>query len=136
MRLNVKKRIAALRRMTVKELRQRHVELFGEPTRSANRQWLFRRMAWRVQALAEGDLPERARRRAHELARDADVRLRPPKEPEEQPADQAGPGLRVVADAAEVSLGVGAALVVDADGAGPVVVLEQLHQRDQVGVGG
>ncbi len=72
--------IDALRRMTVKELRRRHVELFGEETRAGNRQYLFRRIAWRMQALAEGDLTERARRRAQELARDADLRRRPPHE--------------------------------------------------------
>lgn len=33
-----------------------------------------------MQALAEGDLTERARRRAQELARDADLRRRPPRE--------------------------------------------------------
>src|SRR6516162_8491156 len=32
-----------------------------------------------MQALAEGDLSERARRRAAELARDADLRLNPPR---------------------------------------------------------
>lgn len=37
--------IDALRRMTVKELRRRHVELFGEETRAGNRQYLFRRIA-------------------------------------------------------------------------------------------
>ena len=78
--LDVQKEIAALRRMTVKELRKRHVELFGEENRSANRQYLFRRIAWRLQALVEGDLSERARRRAQELARDADLRSRPPPE--------------------------------------------------------
>ncbi len=80
MDLDVQKEIAALRKMTVKELRRRHVELFGEENRSANRQYLFRRIAWRLQALVEGDLSERARRRAQELARDADLRSRPPKE--------------------------------------------------------
>jgi hypothetical protein len=77
---NIQKEIAALRRMTVKELRRRHMELFGEENRSGNRQYLFRRIAWRLQALAEGDLSERARRRAQELAREADLRSRPPKE--------------------------------------------------------
>lgn len=72
--------IETLRRMAVKELRRRHMELFGEENRSANRQYLFRRIAWRLQALAEGDLSERARRRAQELARDADLRVRPPRE--------------------------------------------------------
>jgi hypothetical protein len=33
----------------------------------------------RMQALAEGDLSERARQRAAELAQDADLRLSPPK---------------------------------------------------------
>jgi hypothetical protein len=39
--------------------------------------WLVKRIAWRMQALAEGDLSERARRRAAELANDADLRLSP-----------------------------------------------------------
>jgi len=67
---------AALRRMTVKQLRRRHVELFGEENRSANRQYLFRRIAWRLEAMDEGGLSERARQRAHELARDTDLRRR------------------------------------------------------------
>jgi hypothetical protein len=84
-RTNVKKEIAALDRMTVGQLRQRYAEVFGEPARSGNRQWLRRRVAWRLQALAEGDLAtraiQRARDRARELARDADLRLRPPAAP-------------------------------------------------------
>ncbi|MCX7590098.1 MAG: DUF2924 domain-containing protein [Kiritimatiellae bacterium] len=39
----------------------------------------MKRILWRLQALAEGDLSERARRRAAELANDADLRLNPPK---------------------------------------------------------
>jgi hypothetical protein len=35
---------------------------------------LMRKIAWRIQANAEGDLSERARRRAAELADDADIR--------------------------------------------------------------
>jgi Protein of unknown function (DUF2924) len=71
--------LAALRQSTVAELRRRFAELFGEPPRSSNKVWLVRRLAWRLQALAEGDLSERARRRAAELARDADLRLLPPR---------------------------------------------------------
>jgi hypothetical protein len=82
---NVKKDIAGLERMTVGQLRERYAKVFGEPARSGNRQWLLRRVAWRIQALAEGDLAtraiERARDRARELARDADLRLRPPLAP-------------------------------------------------------
>jgi len=65
--------------MTVGELREKYKEVFGEESRSNHKQFLFRRIAWRVQALAEGGLSERARRRALEIANDADLRIRPPK---------------------------------------------------------
>lgn len=82
---NVKIQIAALERMTVGQLQKRYADAFNEPARSGNRQWLLRRVAWRLQALAEGDLAtraiERSRERARELARDADLRLRPPDVP-------------------------------------------------------
>lgn len=77
-RLNIAREVASLKRMTVKELRSRYVEVFGEATRSGNKDWLWKRIAWRMQANAEGGLTERARRRAKELAGDADMRLRPP----------------------------------------------------------
>jgi hypothetical protein len=77
--LNIVNEVAALERMTIGQLRQRFAELFGEATHASNRTWLVRRIAWRLQALAEGDLSERARRRAQGLARDADLRLNPPR---------------------------------------------------------
>jgi hypothetical protein len=79
MNLNVGRELAALQRLSVKELRDRYTEAFGESTNANNRAWLIKRIAWRLQALAEGDLSERARRRAAELACDADLRLSPPK---------------------------------------------------------
>jgi hypothetical protein len=79
MTVNVGKELAALQRLTIKELKARYADLFGELTNAANRAWLVKRIAWRLQALAEGDLSERARRRAAELANDADLRLSPPK---------------------------------------------------------
>ncbi len=78
--MNIGREIAALRRMTPKELRARYAEVFGEPTRSGNKPQLIKKIAWRLQAQAEGGLSERARRRAEQLARDADIRLTPPKE--------------------------------------------------------
>jgi len=78
--MDIEMELAALRKMTAKELQQKHVELFQEPSRSCNRQWLFRRVAWRMQALAEGDITERAKERARQLVREADLRIRPPKE--------------------------------------------------------
>jgi hypothetical protein len=80
MPVNVAKEVAALQRMTTKELREKYAEVFGETTTTGNRTWLVRRIAWRLQALAEGDLSERARARAEELARDADLRMNPPTE--------------------------------------------------------
>jgi hypothetical protein len=77
--LNIVTEVAALERLSVGQLRQRFAELFGEATQASNRTWLIKRIAWRLQALAEGDLSERARRRAAELARDADLRLNPPR---------------------------------------------------------
>jgi len=76
--LNIVNEVAALQRLSVGQLRQRFAELFGETTKASNRIWLVKRIVWRLQALAEGDLSERARRRAAELARDADLRLNPP----------------------------------------------------------
>ncbi|MCK6485488.1 MAG: DUF2924 domain-containing protein [Phycisphaerae bacterium] len=79
MSLNMKKELAALEKMTVGRLQERYVEVFGEPVRSRHRQYLIRRIAWRLQANAEGGLSERARRRADELANIADVRVTPPR---------------------------------------------------------
>jgi hypothetical protein len=76
--LKIVNEVAALQRLSVGQLRQRFAELFGETTKASNRTWLVKRILWRLQALAEGDLSERARRRAAELARDADLRLNPP----------------------------------------------------------
>lgn len=81
MALNVGKELADLKQMTVRDLREKYEAVFGEPTMAGNKDWLFKRIAWRIQALSEGDLSERARRRADLLARDADLRTTAPREP-------------------------------------------------------
>lgn len=73
--------LAVLEVLSLPDLRTRYREVCGQTSRSNNRQWLVRRIAWRLQAQAEGDLTERARRRAGELAQDDDLRARPPAEP-------------------------------------------------------
>jgi hypothetical protein len=75
------KQLAELKQMTVRELREKYEAVFGEPTRAGNRDFLFKRIAWRIQSLAEGDLLERARRRAELLARDADLQTTAPRTP-------------------------------------------------------
>jgi hypothetical protein len=77
--VNIVQEVATLERLSVGQLRQRFAELFGETTAASNRTWLIKRIAWRLQALAEGEMSERARRRAAELAQDADLRLNPPR---------------------------------------------------------
>ena len=71
--------IESLRHMTVGQLKDKYRGVFGEVSRSNHKQFLFRRIAWRIQANALGGLSERARRRALELAHDADLRIRAPK---------------------------------------------------------
>jgi hypothetical protein len=98
LRLNIGKEVATLRRMSTQELLAKYAELFGEEVwKTGNRVWLVKRIAWRLQALNEGDLSERARRRAAELANDADLRLSPPRPHKPRPTAlvHAGPPRRV-----------------------------------------
>ena len=53
MELNIVNEVAALQRLSVGQLRQRFAELFGETTQASNRTWLVKRIAWRMQALAQ-----------------------------------------------------------------------------------
>jgi hypothetical protein len=77
--MNITKEVAGLQKLSVRDLQARYAEAFGEATRAHNKAWLVKRVAWRLQAMAEGDLSERARQRATELANDANLRLSPPK---------------------------------------------------------
>jgi hypothetical protein len=83
--LNIAKEVAAMERMTVDQLRDKFADVFGEAPRSRHKEWLIKRVAWRMQANVEGDLSERARRRAAELANDADLRVTAPREPQVAP---------------------------------------------------
>jgi hypothetical protein len=80
MKAAVLKEIEGLRQLTVGGLREKYRDVFGEESRSHHKDFLFRRIAWRLQANAEGGLSERAKRRALEIANDADLRIRAPKD--------------------------------------------------------
>ena len=69
---------AHLQNMNVAELRKQYEHLFGEQSKSANKQYLFRRIAWRLQAEASGGLSERACKRIEDIADDRDLRTRLP----------------------------------------------------------
>ena len=72
--------IEELRRLNIPALRRKYHELFGEQSKSSHNKFLFRRIAWRLQANAEGGLSDRARRRAAEIADDSDLRTRAARE--------------------------------------------------------
>lgn len=72
--------VVRLEKMSVSQLAKRFEQLFGEECRSRHKRYLIRRIAWRLQANAEGGLSERARQRAEELANDAEIRVTPPRE--------------------------------------------------------
>ena len=73
---DIPQQLAALRKMTVAQLREEYREVFGEPTRSRNKDWLRKKVAWRIQELAEGGLSDRARARIEELADGVPLRRR------------------------------------------------------------
>ena len=60
------------------ELRDHFETVCLEPPRSRNRDWMIKKIAWRLQANEQGGLPERVRQRALAMADDADLRKRPP----------------------------------------------------------
>jgi hypothetical protein len=76
---SIARTIDELRGLNVAALKLKYRQIFGEETRSSNKQFLFRRLAWQLQAKSEGGLSERARCRVAEIADDADIRMRAPK---------------------------------------------------------
>jgi len=76
---NVILEIAALKDKTVSQLVKRYEEVFKEECRSRNKQYLIRRIAWRLQANDEGGLSRAALKKAAELAEDAETRVTAPR---------------------------------------------------------
>jgi hypothetical protein len=64
--------IESLRKLTTKQLKERFRDVCGEESLSSNHTHLLRRVAWQLQAIAEGDLNARAIARALQLAVVAD----------------------------------------------------------------
>lgn len=76
MKKTIRDRIAQLAAMNVSALREEHCKIFGEEPASAHRQFLFRKIAWRLKADEEGGLSEAARELARGIARDTPLRNR------------------------------------------------------------
>lgn len=95
---DVPQQLAALASMSVPDLAAKYLELYGEPTRSRNRDYLKKRMAFRIQELAEGSLSARAVTRISELGdklperwRMRQVETKPSAPPPSVPADVRAP---------------------------------------------
>jgi Protein of unknown function (DUF2924) len=65
---NTQRELASLEAMTVSELAEKYRALFGIPTRTRNKEYLRKHIAWRIQELAEGGLSPRALERIEQLA--------------------------------------------------------------------
>lgn len=59
--------LAALETMNVPALAEKYRELYGEPTRSRNRAYLKKRLAWRIEANFQGGLSQGAIERIEQL---------------------------------------------------------------------
>jgi hypothetical protein len=77
--------INRLRQMSTDQLRDEWLRLNGEPTKSRNRDFLFRRLAWRCQESRHGGLSCDARRRMDELLPGSFVRARTPRSAQDAP---------------------------------------------------
>ena len=88
----VSKELAALDHMTGSELATKFREVFGVPTRTRNKAYLLKRLAWRLQELAMGGLPETALGRIEQLAPLAPVHWQPRAVAQAPRAGQGRPG--------------------------------------------
>ena len=77
MPLNINREVARMKRMQTADLKEHFETVMHLPPRSHNREWMIKKIAWRLQVNEEGGLPERVRQRAIAIADDADLRIRP-----------------------------------------------------------
>ena len=63
-----------LRGLAAPALQHKYQEVFGRESKSTHKQFLFRRLAWQLQAQAEGGLSKRAQQRATAIADESDLR--------------------------------------------------------------
>lgn len=75
----ISEELAQLRVMTVAELVERYVEVFGRMPRCKQPTWLFRKIAWEIQARRFGGLSKRAQERLEELMEEIDIPLDGPR---------------------------------------------------------
>jgi hypothetical protein len=71
--------IQALKDVATRDLQDRFAVVHGYESRSNNRDYLWKRIAWKLQELAEGGLSDEDRALATALARGSELRTRPPR---------------------------------------------------------
>jgi len=76
--MSLASRIAALPTMTLAQLQREYRAVFGEDATSKHKAFLWRKIAWGLQANAEGGLADATRQRAITLANPLHLRVRPP----------------------------------------------------------
>jgi len=67
----VARQIAGLHRLSVPELKQRWRDLYGKEPPAYNRAFLIKRLAYRLQELVHGGLPEAKKQRMRDILREA-----------------------------------------------------------------
>lgn len=73
MQADLTARIRALQQMAVTDLREEWRRVMGEEPRSYNKAWLWRRLAWAIQAKECGGLSAWAKQRLEELSVEAEA---------------------------------------------------------------
>lgn len=72
----IAREVESLRDLSTDQLREKWVQVWNEPCRSRNKDFLRKRIAWRIQANAYGGLSQRALDRAKELADETLLKIR------------------------------------------------------------
>ena len=78
---NIASQVEELSDLTVNQLQEKWVEVWNEPCRSRNKDFLRKRIAWKIQANAYGGISQRALERARELADETLLKIRNPQLP-------------------------------------------------------
>ena len=73
---DITEQLANLSKMSIDQLKEMYLELYGVSTRNRNKPYLKKKLAWRIQELAEGGLSEHAKGQIEALAPDTPMRWR------------------------------------------------------------
>ena len=78
--LDIGHEIKRLRELSVHQLQDEYLQRFGLESRSCNKDFLWKRIAYRIQESREGGLSDKAKARAAYLGPSTQIRVKPPRE--------------------------------------------------------